>query len=150
MLKETILTLMMLIHLNGLAQTDDKVQQLREYVKNGQLVYFTKSTPLMNGSEITYVNFCSDGTFTLNYDGSMMVKGSQGTSSENNRVYGASVGNNAGTWNIVQNMGMLYLEATTQSGNVSYHPINIQHLTSGKWVVGRTTYVFAPNKAECF
>lgn len=132
------------------AQNDDSVQQLKEYVKNGQLVYFTKSTPLMNGSEITYVNFCSDGTYKLSYDGSMMVKGTYGTSSENNRVYGASAKNTAGTWNIVRNMGMFYLEATTQMGEVSYYPINPQHLTNGKWVVGRTTYVFAQNKAECY
>ena len=53
-------------------------------------------------------------------------------------------------WNIVRNMGMFYLEATTQMGEASYYPINPQHLTNVKWVVGRTTYVFAQNKAECY
>lgn len=65
------------------SQDDSEVLRLKDYVNNGQLVYFTKSTPLVDGSEITYVNFCADGTFNLTYDGSMTVKGVQGTSAEN-------------------------------------------------------------------
>ncbi|MEM7484195.1 MAG: hypothetical protein AAF348_03210 [Bacteroidota bacterium] len=135
----------------GTAQESDKIAQLKEYIKNGQLVVYSESSILLdsNSSSITYVDFCPDGNYYLNYEGSYTVRGTQNTSNRDNRGYGAGTSASSGTWDIIMNMNAFYLAAKDQSGGVNYYPININNLLSGKWKVGNTTYVFAQNHAKC-
>lgn len=129
----------------------DNLQRLKEYVDNGQLVIYTGSSIMSdsNASSLTYVDFCADGTYFYDYEGSFLVKGTKGTSSENDRAMGAGVANNAGTWQIMENQGSFILEVTDNMGQKGYYPINIQNLLAGKWKYGNTTYVFAPKKGRC-
>lgn len=68
--------------------SQNNLDKLREYVNDGQLVVYTESSIVLDSSSsaITYVDFCSDGTYYYSYDGSFNVKGSQNTSNRNNRA----------------------------------------------------------------
>lgn len=133
------------------AQVDENVNKLTQFINNGQLVYYTSSSILSDNSasSITYVDFCPGGTYYYSYDGSYTVKGTQNTSNQNNRVYGAGNANNSGQWQVLHYQGAYYLEITDGYGQKSYYPINYQLLTQGRWKNGNTTYAFAQGKGRC-
>ena len=133
------------------AQSEDNLNRLREYVNNGQLVIYTESSIMLDSSSsaITYVDFCADGTYYYDYEGSFNVKGTQNTSNRNNRASGAGVAQNSGQWQVLEYQNAFYLEATNAYGQKTYYPIDIQKLLAGKWKQGNTTYVFAPKKGRC-
>ncbi|MEM8764525.1 MAG: hypothetical protein AAGD88_11970 [Bacteroidota bacterium] len=134
----------------AIAQSDN-LQRLKEYVDNGQLVIYTGSSIVSSSSasSLTYVDFCADGTYFYDYEGSFVVKGTKHTSSEDSMASGAGVSKNSGTWQIMENQGSFVLEVTDYMGQKGYYPINIQNLLAGKWKYGNTTYVFAPKKGRC-
>ncbi|MEZ4810244.1 MAG: hypothetical protein R2819_07775 [Allomuricauda sp.] len=140
-----------LISLQVTSQTQDSLTQLREYVNNGQLVIYSESSMMSdsNASAITYVDFCSDGRYYYSYDGSYTVKGTQGTSNQGNRAYGAGAAENSGLWQVLEYQNAYYLEVTDAYGQKTYYPINIQNLLAGKWKQGNVTYVFAPKQGRC-
>ncbi|MEL6483931.1 MAG: hypothetical protein AAFU57_15880 [Bacteroidota bacterium] len=129
----------------------DNLQRLKEYVDNGQLVIYTGSSIMSdsNASSLTYVDFCADGTYFYDYEGSFVVKGTKHTSTEDSMASGAGVSKNSGTWQIMESQGSFVLEVTDYMGQKGYYPINIQNLMAGKWKYGNTTYVFAPKKGRC-
>ena len=145
----TFCWLLFLFMFDGHSQ--DNLSKLREYVNNGQLVIYTSSSIVLDSSSsaITYVDFCSDGTYYYNYDGSFNVKGSQNTSNRNNRASGAGVAQNSGKWQVLEYENAFYLEVTDANDQKTYYPVNIQNLLAGKWKQGNTTYVFAPKKGRC-
>nr|WP_298995096.1 hypothetical protein [uncultured Allomuricauda sp.] len=134
-----------------LAQSGDNLTRLKEYIDNGQLVIYTESSVVLDSSSsaITYVDFCEDGTYYYDYEGSFNVKGTQNTSNRNNRASGAGVAKNSGSWQVLEHQNAFYLEVTDAFGQKTYYPINIQNLAAGKWKQGNTTYVFAPKKGRC-
>ena len=140
---------LILLQNSGFSQENLTVSRVKDFIQNGQLVYFTKHTPLVDGYNMTYVNFCSDGTYFSQQDGSITVKGPQGTSQRNNRVYGTSYNENSGTWDVVKRNNLIYLEAINQSNQITYYLIDWNNLYQGKWIAGRTTYIFTKGNAMC-
>lgn len=135
----------------ALGQTGNVRASLADYFAGSQMVIYTQASYLSDtsASAITYVNFCENGTYTLNYEGSYTVKGSKTGSSGNNRAIGASTLNNSGQWEILEHNQTYVLRITDAYGTINTYPIDIQKLIQGKWKQGRTTYILARQKAIC-
>ena len=125
-------------------------QQVHQDVYNlyagSQLVYYTSSSVLSNNSHssLTYMNFCANGTYWVSYDGSFTVNGDYG-----DKVYGASNGQDRGTWAIIDREGLPYIHLVDGNGNSNYYQVYKQNLLQGKWRVGRTKYILQRNKVTC-
>ena len=150
-ISKTVLLVLVIMPFNILAQADENITKLENYISNGQLVIYSSSSILSDNSasSLTYVDFCPGGIYYYSYDGSFTVKGTQGTSSRNNRAYGAGNSNNSGQWKVLFYQATYYLEITDAYNQKNYYPINFQLLNSGKWKNGNTTYVFARGKGRC-
>ncbi|WP_430967004.1 hypothetical protein [Spongiimicrobium sp. 2-473A-2-J] len=129
----------------------DEIQKLKEYIAGSQLVIYSESSYVTDNSAsaITYVNFCSDGRYHYDYEGSYTVKGTQNTTNRDNRAYGAGKAANSGDWDVLEYEKAYYLEITDPSNAKTYYPIDIQKMIAGKWKQGNVTYVFAPNHGVC-
>ena len=127
------------------------IEKLKDYISGSQLVIYSESSYMTDNSasSITYTNFCPNGRYNYSYDGSFTGKGTQHTSNENNRVYGAGLAENEGNWSVLEYQDGYYLEIVDYTGTKSYYPIHIQQLLAGKWIQGQTTYVFAPGSGKC-
>lgn len=123
-----------------------KDQELFNIVAGSQVVYYTRTSYLNDNtaSSITYVNFCRNGTFTLNYDGSFMVEGYYG-----DNAGGASYGQNSGKWQLVNYQGQPAVFMAYSNGNTSVNPIQKQLLLQGRWRIGNTQYAIQRNKVNC-
>lgn len=120
--------------------------ELRNLIAGSQLVFYTR-TSIFNdntASSITYVNFCSNGSFSINYDGSFSVEGNFGGNAQ-----GATYGKNSGTWQLVsvQDQPAVYL--SYYNGNTSINPVVKQNLINGRWKIGNTQYSIQRNKVRC-
>ncbi len=121
-------------------------QQILNIVKGAQLVYYTRTSYLNDNtaSTITYVNFCANGTFSINYDGSFMVEGSYGGNAQ-----GASYGQSSGRWELVNYQGQPALYMMFNDGTSTVNPFNRQNVIDGRWRIGNTQYALVRNKVHC-
>lgn len=122
-----------------------KVQEVKDYIAGGQLVYYTR-TSIFNdstASSITYVNFCANGRYTINHDGSFYVSGDGGWAG------GGSNGTNYGRWDVTFYNAAYYLKIIDGYGNTNYYPIDFTKLYQGRWKNGNTQYAFVKDKVIC-
>lgn len=144
-LRKIFLTLFgaFVLHASAAAQAHQDIVNL---IAGSQLVYYTSNSILSDNhhSSITYVNFCANGTYWLNYDGSFSVHGNTGGS-----VYGGSNGQSRGTWKVVDYQGQPYLHTVAQDGTSNYYPVYKHLILQGSWKVGNTKYAVQRNKVFC-
>lgn len=121
-------------------------QDLHRLIAGSQLVFYTR-TSIFNdntASSITYVNFCANGTFSINYDGSFSVQGDYGGNAQ-----GATYGKNSGTWQLVSVQGQPAVFLSYYNGDTSVNPVVKQNLINGRWKIGNTQYAMQRNKVNC-
>ncbi len=121
-------------------------RELFNLVAGSQVVYYTRTSYLNDNvaSSITYVNFCRDGRFWMNYDGSFSVEGGYGDNAQ-----GASYGRNSGSWQLVTYQGQPAVFLSFNNGNTSVNPVNKGLILQGRWRVGNTQYAVQRNKVRC-
>jgi len=121
-------------------------EALFNMVAGSQLVFYQRGSSANNNiaSSITYVNFCPNGTFALNTDGSYSVEGDYGET-----VYGASYANNSGTWQLVSYQGQPALYLQYYNGDTSINPFKENELRQGRWRRAKTQYALQRNKVRC-
>lgn len=114
-------------------------------VAGSQLVYYQRTSYVNDNtaSSITYVNFCRDGRFNLNYDGGFSVEGGGGN------AQGASYGSNFGTWKVSEQGGVPYVTLTFANGQQTSNAVNVNYLRQGRWRIGNTQYALVRNKVNC-
>ncbi|MEO0469006.1 MAG: hypothetical protein AAF206_05255 [Bacteroidota bacterium] len=118
---------------------------LRDQIAGCQLVYYREAS-IFSGtrsSSITYVNFCPNGSFNVNYEGSYSVEGSGGN------AHGAGNGQYSGRWDVISQNGGPALRMRYNNGSVEVYPINLQRLRQGRWKVGQTQYAIQRGGARC-
>lgn len=120
--------------------------ELRKLVAGSQVVIYQRTSYVSDqvASSITYINFCADGTFTVNYDGSFSVEGYYGGNAQ-----GASHGRNSGTWELVTVQGKPSVFMAYNNGNTSVNAMNKQRIYQGRWRIGNTQYAIQRNKVRC-
>lgn len=120
--------------------------ELKRLIAGSQVVYYTRTSYVNDNvaSSITYVNFCANGKFKINYDGSFSVEGSYGGNAQ-----GATYGQNSGNWQLVnyQNKPAVFL--AFNNGNTSINPIDKARVQQGRWRIGNTQYAIQRNKVNC-
>ncbi len=121
-------------------------RELFGLVAGTQVVIYNRTSILSstNASSLTYVNYCSNGTFWINYDGSFSVEGGYGGNAQ-----GASYGRNSGTWKLVTYQGQPAVFLAFNNGNTNVYPINKNLILQGRWRVGNTQYAVQRNKVRC-
>ena len=121
-------------------------QEVYAIVAGSQLVFYQRTSYLndSNASSITYMNFCANGTFTINYDGSFSVEGNYG-----GNVHGASNGSNSGLWKLVSYQGQPAVYLQYYNGQSNVNPFNIENIRQGRWRIGNTQYALQRNKVYC-
>lgn len=121
--------------------------QLFQAIAGSRLVYYTRTSILNDStaSSITYVSFCPDNRFFIQYDSSFSVEGDTGGNAQ-----GAGYGNKSGIWQIIHQQGAPAVKLAFANGEVSVNPINLQHLQAGRWRVGNTQYAIERGKAVCY
>lgn len=137
------------------SQDSTALLKLKNYISGSQFVTYVRTSPYLDSSNasaggMTFVNFCPDGTYNYNYEGSYRAKSSGYDGNDYGYgVYGGSSNSGSGTWDIEQMKGMFFLTVHDANGAKNNYPIDVSKLIQGKWQVGDTVYVFAPNNAEC-
>lgn len=123
-----------------------KDAELLKIISGSQVVYYTRTSYVNDNtaSTITYVNFCPNGTFTLNYDGSFSVEGDYGDNAQ-----GASYGQHSGIWKLVSYQGQPAVFMAFGNGNTGLNPVNKSLLLQGRWRIGNTQYAIQRNKVTC-
>ncbi|WP_435623477.1 hypothetical protein [Flagellimonas sp.] len=122
-------------------------RQVYDLIARSQLVFYQRTSYVNDNtaSSITYVNFCDNGTFSLNYDGGFSVEGDYG-----GNAHGATRGSNYGTWKVEtapnQNPSVVLQYANGQSGR---YYVNLANLQAGRWRIGNTQYAMVKNKVYC-
>ena len=121
-------------------------KELFEYIAGGQLVYYQRTSYLNDSkaSSLTYVNFCADGRFSMNYDGGFSVEGRYG-----GNAHGVTRGTNYGTWHLENRQGKIMGILNFADGSQNSYVINQQNLYNGRWRIGNTQYAFVRNKVVC-
>ena len=121
-------------------------QGLLNIISGSQLVFYQRTSYVNDSmaSSITYVNFCSNGTFSMNMDGSFSVAGNYGGNAQ-----GASYGNNSGTWQLVSYQGEPAVYLQYYNGDTSLNPFNENEVRQGRWRRGNTQYALQRNKVRC-
>ena len=121
-------------------------QGLLNIIAGSQLVFYQRTSYVNDSmaSSITYVNFCANGTFTMNTDGSFSVEGNYGGNAQ-----GASNGNNSGTWQLVSYQGQPAVYLQYYNGDTSLNPFNENEVRQGRWRRGNTQYELQRNKDRC-
>ncbi len=115
-------------------------------IASSQLVFYQRTSYLndSNASSLTYVNFCPDGRFGINYEGSFSVEGDYGGNAQ-----GAGYGTNRGTWKVITHEGGHAVQLLFANGEQGVYPINPQHLQAGRWRIGNTQYALQKGKVFC-
>ncbi|PRX56308.1 hypothetical protein [Flagellimonas meridianipacifica] len=122
-------------------------KQVYNNLAGSQLVYYQRTSYLNDSraSSLTYVNFCGDGRFSLNYDGGFSVEGDYG-----GNAHGVTRGSNYGTWKVEtapnKNPAVVLYYADGQSGR---YYVNLANLQAGRWRIGNTQYALVKNKIYC-
>ncbi|MBK8044468.1 MAG: hypothetical protein IPK21_18500 [Haliscomenobacter sp.] len=119
--------------------------QLFGLIAGSQLVYYTRTSYVNDNtaSSITYVNFCANGKFQINYDGSFGVEGYGGN------AQGATYGQNSGKWQLVSYQGQPAVFLAFNNGTTSVNAVIKSNLVAGRWRVGNTQYALVRNKVSC-
>ncbi|MEM9363353.1 MAG: hypothetical protein AAGA43_11990 [Bacteroidota bacterium] len=121
-------------------------KQVYNNLASSQLVFYQRTSYVNDNtaSSLTYVNFCSDGRFNLNYDGGFSVEGDYGN------AQGASRGSNFGTWKVEtdpnKNPAVVLYYANGQSAR---YFVNLANLQAGRWRIANTQYALVKNKVYC-
>jgi len=121
-------------------------QGLLNIISGSQLVFYQRTSYVNDSmaSSITYVNFCANGTFSMNTDGSFSVEGNYGRNAQ-----GASYSNNSGTWQLVSYQGQPAVYLQYYNGDTSLNPFNENEVRQGRWRRGNTQYALQRNKVRC-
>lgn len=121
-------------------------QDLLNIISGSQLVFYQRTSYVNDSmaSSITYVNFCANGTFSMNTDGSFSVEGNYGGNAQ-----GASYSNNSGTWQLVSYQGQPAVYLKYYNGDTSLNPFNENEVRQGRWRRGNTQYALQRNKVRC-
>ncbi len=121
-------------------------QGLFNIISGSQLVFYQRTSSVNDSmaSSITYVNFCANGSFSMNTDGSYSVEGSFGGNAQ-----GTSYDNNSGTWQLVSYQGQPAVYLEYHNGNTSLNPFNENEVQQGRWRRGNTQYALQRNKVRC-
>ena len=117
-----------------------------QIIAGSQLVYYQRTSYVNDNtaSSITYINFCRNGQFSLNYDGGFSVEGRYGGNAQ-----GSSQGSNYGTWEVSNQQGQPSVTLRFANGQVNTNPVNMANLRSGRWRIGNTQYALVRNKVNC-
>nr|WP_293295318.1 hypothetical protein [Allomuricauda sp.] len=120
-------------------------QGLWNIIAGSQLVYYQRTSYVNDSmaSSITYVNFCGNGTFSINTDGSFSVEGNYGN------AQGISSGSNGGRWQLVDYQGQPAVQLQYYDGQTSINPFNENNVRQGIWRIGNTQYALQRNKVRC-
>ena len=136
------------IFLKPAIQKQLNLEEISEYLGGSQLVFFTQTSvfldPGTRASSITYVNFCPDGRFTINHDGSYSLVNKDGTYAKGGK-WGAYFGN----WEVIEFNGLPYLKMVYDNGTSNYYPIDVDKMIAGSWKVGSTQYAIERNAVIC-
>ncbi|MBO6830009.1 hypothetical protein [Allomuricauda sp.] len=121
-------------------------QGLLNIISGSQLVFYQRTSYVNDSmaSSITYVNFCANGTFSMNTDGSFSVEGDYGGNAQ-----GISYGNSSGTWQLVSYQGAPAVYLQYYNGDTSLNPFNENEVRQGRWRRGNTQYALQRNKVRC-
>ncbi|MCU4165063.1 hypothetical protein [Carboxylicivirga caseinilyticus] len=121
-------------------------QELLNLISGSQLVYYQRTSYVSDNlaSSITYVNFCPNGRFSINYDGSFSVSGNYG-----GYAGGASSSHETGTWKLITYEGQPAVFLQYDNGETSTNVYNINYLKAGRWRIGNTQYALVRNKVRC-
>lgn len=121
-------------------------QGLLNIISGSQLVFYQRTSYVNDSmaSSITYVNFCANGTFSMNTDGSFSVEGDYGGNAQV-----ASYGNSSGTWQLVSYQGSPAVYLQYYNGDTSINPFNENEVRQGRWRRGNTQYALQRNKVRC-
>ncbi len=121
-------------------------RELFGLVAGTQVVIYNRTSILSssNASSLTYINYCANGTFWINYDGSFSVEGYSGGNAQ-----GATYGQNSGVWKLVRYQGQPAVYVAFNNGNTNVYPINKNLILQGRWRVGNTQYAVQRNKVRC-
>ena len=120
--------------------------ELAQYIAGSQLVFYQRTSYLNDSraSSLTYVNFCADGRFNLNYDGSFSVEGDYG-----GNAHGITRGNKYGTWQVTHEQGNPKITLFFANGEKGVYAVNEAWLKAGRWRIQNTQYALQRNKAVC-
>ena len=136
------------ITLTPIRQQQLNLKEISEYLAGSQLVFFTKTSiflePSTRASSITYVNFCSDGRFTINHDGSYSIVNKDGTYAK-----GGKWGAYFGEWEVTEFNSLPYLKMAYDNETSDYYPIDVSKLIAGSWREGQTQYAIERNAVSC-
>lgn len=118
--------------------------QLFQLIAGSQLVIYNRTSYLNDNSasSMTYVNYCSNGRFSIKYEGSFSVGG--GVSS------GANHGQNSGSWQLMRGVNGPQIQLRYNNGKVETYPVYKNYLLQGRWRIGNTQYAIQRNKAICY
>ena len=118
--------------------------QLFQLIAGSQLVIYNRTSYLNDNSasSLTYVNYCSNGRFSIKYEGSFSVGG--GVSS------GANHGQNSGAWQLRGGANGPQVHLRYDNGKVETYPVYKNYLLQGRWRIGNTQYAIQRNKAVCY
>lgn len=118
--------------------------QLFRLIAGSQVVIYNRTSYLNDNSasSLTYVNYCSNGRFSIQYEGSFSVGG--GASS------GANHGRNSGTWQLMGGANGPQIQLRYGNGKVETYPVYKNYLLQGRWRIGNTQYAIQRNKAVCY
>ncbi len=121
-------------------------QEVLNLISGSQLVFYQRTSYVSDNmaSSITYVNFCPNGYFSMNYDGSYSVSGTYGGNAQ-----GASKSSDFGTWKLVSYEGQPAVYLQYSNGETSINAFNINNLRNGRWKIGNTQYALVRNKVRC-
>jgi len=128
----------------GAASNTSTDPQLFQLIAGSQLVIYNRTSYLNDNSasSMTYVNYCSNGRFSISYEGSFSVGG--GVSS------GANRGQNSGTWKLMNSVKGPQIQLRYNNGKVENYPVYKNYLLQGRWRIGNTQYAIQRNKAVCY
>lgn len=121
--------------------------QLFQLIAGSQLAVYSSTSIFndANASSLTFVNFCSNGRFSINYDGSFSVRGNYGGNAQ-----GASNGKRSGNWTLLSSANGPQLQLQYGNGQIENYPVYKNYLLQGSWRVGNTKYAIQRNKAVCY
>ena len=115
-------------------------------IAGGRLVLYRSASIFSpsTASSMTFIHFCSNGTFYSTTDASFSVEGDYGAN-----AHGISRGNNAGKWKVGQQNGQEVLVMQYSDGSQEVSELTPQRLRQGRWKQGSTQYAFEAGKSAC-
>jgi len=118
---------------------------LLQMIAGSQLVFYTRTSYANDNtaSAMTYINFCPNGQFYVQTEGSFSVEGYGGN------AHGANQSTNSGSWQLVTYQGTPSVKLVYANGAQQVNPIDEERLQQGRWRVGNTQFAFLRGKAVC-